>query len=158
MNAVIEKSDASSPMSMKTCLVSEPQIPVRRVRSTTQSGPSSVGSGTSWSAIGVVARPCSSRCSTASRRRGGEGWGEPGVDTEDERSHRRGSYRSGAPGHLPHDLDEHVGIRRLPDDHVVLTAEATRELGRGVVLEAVALDRVDDRSRRQSSAGTNGPS
>ncbi len=93
MNAVIEKSDASpSPMSMNTCLVSEPQMPVSRLRSTTQSSPSNVGSGTSCNAIGVVASPCSRRRSRSVPVVGRLlGRCEAGVDTEHQCSHESGA-------------------------------------------------------------------
>src|SRR5207248_8370895 len=50
-------SIASSAFSMNTCLESEPQIPVSRDRSTTQSGPMGLGSSSSTRSMGVPARP-----------------------------------------------------------------------------------------------------
>src|ERR671921_871984 len=51
MKAVMGLSSAPS-KSMRTCLVSLPQIPVMWVRRTTQSGARGRASGTSWRAIG----------------------------------------------------------------------------------------------------------
>ena len=80
MNAVIGESAASS-KSMRTCLVSLPQMPVRRVRSTAHAGPRTSGSGTSRSAIGVVARWRTRRGAS-----GGAGAGAgSGSVAEDER-------------------------------------------------------------------------
>src|SRR5437879_886472 len=47
-------------------------------------------------------------------------------------------------GHLAHGVEKRVRLLRLADHDVVLLAETARELGRDVVLEAVALDRFDD--------------
>ena len=59
MKAVMQLSPASpSSAPMKTCLASEPQMPVMRVSTTTQSGPNSPGSSTSLRAMGVRARAC----------------------------------------------------------------------------------------------------
>src|ERR1700712_757906 len=55
MKAVMGESAGPS-KSMRTCLVSEPQMPVSCVFSTAQSSPRRVGSGTSLSDIGVHAR------------------------------------------------------------------------------------------------------
>ena len=81
MNAVMGESSASS-KSMSTCLVSQPQMPVSRVRSTAHAGPRTSGSGTSPNAIGVVARWRTRRGAS-----GGAGAGRVGELAEDERPH-----------------------------------------------------------------------
>lgn len=66
ISAVIELSEASPPsVSMKTCLASEPQMPVILVSSTTQSGPRGRGSSMSVMAMGVSASALTNRLASA---------------------------------------------------------------------------------------------
>ncbi len=57
--------ERTSPQSMNTCFESEPQMPVRRGRVTTQSGKKNPGSSISTSFIGVCARLRSNRLSVS---------------------------------------------------------------------------------------------
>ena len=82
MNAVIGESPASS-KSMRTCLVSQPQMPVRRVRSTAQPGPAARGRARRAASIGVAARWRTSRGASG----GGCGRQRVGELAEDERLH-----------------------------------------------------------------------
>ena len=87
MNAVIDASGQSPPVSMNTCLVSEPQMPHRRVSSTSQSGPSGCGSARSCTPIGVARQHPLVRIRVVGQRiRDGLG-----VDTEHESLHGRGA-------------------------------------------------------------------
>src|SRR5829696_573289 len=126
MNAVIGLSSAPS-KSMRTCLVSLPQMPVRWVRSTTQSGASGRASGTSSMAIGVAAR-----LARSDEAPSGSSGGAPGSTPNtsaftSRRLLRERGHRGG---------EERVGVVRLELDDAF-------EVGQ-VVLEPVALDGGDD--------------
>ena len=121
-------------------------MPVRRGARTTQSGAGSSGSGSSWSAIGVVARPWRRRCSIESSSGAGGGVNPESTPKTSARTVGECTALSAA-RHLAHRVDERVRCRGLADHHVVLLAEPARELGRHVELEAVGLDRLDDALR-----------
>src|SRR4051812_10905020 len=136
MNAVIGLSSAPS-KSMRTCLVSEPQMPVMRLVSTAQSSPMRRGSSMSWRNIGVYAR-WRSRRGASSGGCGGIGSG----NSPNTRAFMRSLLRPGCVSRLRHLCDtgeEHVDLVRLERGDVLHVG--------AVHLEAVALDRVDDRLR-----------
>ena len=98
MNAVIAASGQSPPVSMNTCLVSEPQIPHSRVSITSQSGPIGCGSAMSRTPIGVARRCCS--CGLASA---GSGSATGSGSTPNTRAHAARSIgwrRAAAAGDL----------------------------------------------------------
>ncbi len=87
MKAVIGLSSAS-PKSMSTCFESDPQMPVSRLRSTSQSSAMSGGSSRSTSAIGTVLRLRSSNGASS-----GSGVGPRfGIGQELQRLHGSPSF------------------------------------------------------------------
>src|SRR5947208_8617758 len=130
MNAVIGLSSAPS-KSISTCLVSDPQMPVRRGRITAQSGPSSFGSGTSIRSIGVLAKCFTSR-GASSGGAGGMGFGNS-PNTSAFTSHVLLLFFA---RHGDDAFEEDVDVSRLEGGDVLHV--------RAVRLEPVALDGLDD--------------
>src|SRR3954465_2729222 len=131
MNAVIGLSSAPS-KSISTCLVSDPQMPVRRGRMMAQSGPNSFGSSMSMRSIGVLAR-----CFTS---RGASSGGAGGIGSGNSPNTRAFTspllLRLLFACHRDDAFEEHVDLGRLERGDVLHVG--------AVRLEAMAFDRLDD--------------